>query len=347
MNRVIFAKSATVFSAVMAILLVTGLTGNAQTTTTSTAPWTKWRPKKKQSQTTATSTQPAQQTTSTQTSTQLTPQQRAQAERERRAQEHQTSTSSTATSTAPNTTATGTTTGSANSNSPGSMASQFNQSNSANNTPGATGRNGVTQRGSPVSSQGVGTFRSGTSTLTSYGCYRSNNSVLCDFDLTAQNNGQIGLNQYNSVRLVSGGGRITGRSDAYYVDAEGGQMQSAFVAPQQPVRYVMVFQNVPQQANSVSLINGNDQIQNVPVSAMDASQGGKIPTRSNGPQQTQNATPQQNQPAPAAPAGQTGNAVNGGQTTASSTSTANQGNQGVKKRARGLWNSLSTSTHND
>jgi hypothetical protein len=114
--------------------------------------------------------------------------------------------------------------------------------------------------------QGLGDFRAQDFTLTAYSCYRSGSRVLCDFDLTKQRAAQVNTAAFNNVVLVDDGGKITRRHDAYFMAADGSRMPNAY-ASATPVRYIMEFDDSTANASSVSLVRGNERIQNVPVSA--------------------------------------------------------------------------------
>lgn len=130
-----------------------------------------------------------------------------------------------------------------------------------------------------LSAQGIGTFRGGDFTLTAYRCYRSGTRVFCDFDISKDNNAQANLGPFYTVALVDDGGKITTRHDAYYMAADGSHLTSAYLSTT-PVRYIMEYDDIGTQFATVSLINGGDQIQGVPVMNMDANQpAGTVPGR--------------------------------------------------------------------
>jgi hypothetical protein len=99
-----------------------------------------------------------------------------------------------------------------------------------------------------------------------YGCYRTGTRVLCDFDLMKLNAAQVGVGPFAGIVLVDDGGQISRRHDAYYMGTDGTRMQAAYVSTA-PVRYVMEFDNVGEQINSIALVHGSEQIKNVPISA--------------------------------------------------------------------------------
>jgi hypothetical protein len=124
----------------------------------------------------------------------------------------------------------------------------------------------------PVVAQGVGTFQFRDFTLTAYGCFRTGTRALCDFDATKQDSVQFNAEKlWYAVVLVDDGGRVTKRHAAYFVGDDGSQFPTAFLSTN-PVRFVMEYDNVSPQFTSVSLVNGRDRIQSVPVTAIDAGQ---------------------------------------------------------------------------
>jgi hypothetical protein len=124
----------------------------------------------------------------------------------------------------------------------------------------------------PVVAQGVGTFQFRDFILTAYGCFRTGTRALCDFDATKQNSVQFNAEKlWYAVVLVDDGGRVTKRHTAYFVGDDGSQFPTAFLSTN-PVRLIMEYDDVSPQFTSVSLVNGRDRIQSVPVTALDASQ---------------------------------------------------------------------------
>jgi hypothetical protein len=138
-------------------------------------------------------------------------------------------------------------------------ASSFLNNGAAASAPGSNGRSAIT-------TQGFGTFNAGDYTLTAYGCERTGTRVLCDFDVTKQNNQEIGLGAFAQVQIVDDGGKITGRHDAFFMAQDGSHMSVAYLSPT-PVRYVMEYDDVAQQFNRVTLVYGNQKIQGVSISA--------------------------------------------------------------------------------
>ena len=187
-----------------------------------------------------------------------------------------------------------------------------------------------------VTAQGIGTFHGGDFTLTAYGCYRTDTRILCDFDLIKQNNAQMNVSPFYTVAVVDDGGKITSRHDAYYLGTDGTHMTTAFLSPT-PTRYIMEYDNVGTQFTKVSLINGGDQIQSVPITAVSASQpAGTIPNRGGAPA-AGTATAQNQQGAPA----------NGAANPASATDQASNAIKkatDAKQKAKSLLDQLKSAT---
>jgi hypothetical protein len=124
----------------------------------------------------------------------------------------------------------------------------------------------------------LGSFVAGGWRLSLYGCYRSGTRVLCDFDLATINgwSGQTNVGPFAGLSLIDSGGRITGRSDAYFMGSDGSRMDLAF-ASSTAVRYLMEFDNVAVQVAKVGLANGGYQVPNVPVTT--PGQGSAVPAR--------------------------------------------------------------------
>lgn len=115
-----------------------------------------------------------------------------------------------------------------------------------------------------VSAPGIGTFKSGWFTLTAYGCFRSGTRLLCDFDATRQQSGQIKNVIWGSVHLVDDGGKITARHNAFFMGDDGSQFNTAYLSTA-PVRFIMEYDNVAANVTSISLVNGKDRMQGVPI----------------------------------------------------------------------------------
>jgi hypothetical protein len=170
----------------------------------------------------------------------------------------------------------------------------------------------------------VGTFIAGPWTLTAYGCYRTGTRLFCDFDVINQNNQQVASNIWYTVNLVDDGGKITSRHNAFFVGDDGSQFATAYITPK-PVRFVMEYDDVDQRYTSVSLVNGGNRIQGVPIAVMDATQpAGTVPTRPAPGAQAQ--TPQAGQPA-------AGNPID------NATAAVNKAND-QKQKAQSFWKSL-------
>jgi hypothetical protein len=181
----------------------------------------------------------------------------------------------------------------------------------------------------------LGTFRGGDFTLTAYGCYRTDTRILCDFDIVKQNSSQMNVTPFYTVAVVDDGGKITSRHDAYYLGTDGTHMASAFLSPT-PTRYVMEYDNVGAQFTSVSLINGTDQIQGVPITAVSASQpAGTIPNRGGAP--AAGTATAQNQPSTPA------NGANPANATDQATNAVNKAND-AKKKAKSFLDQLKSVT---
>jgi hypothetical protein len=224
---------------------------------------------------------------------------------------------------------------------PATSTTSPNYSNAA-----PAGYSGVAPEGqrSAVIVQGYHDFKYGDFTLTAYGCFRSNlnNRVLCDFDASRQTSGQLGANIWGGIALVDDGGKVTARHDAFFLFDDGSQAPSAYLSPK-PVRMIMEFDDINPRFTAVSLVSGQDRATGIPITMVDASQGGMaIPARGGAaaaaaqPAQGQQAQGQQ----PAAP----GTAAPGTPTTA--TNATDKASQAVanandkKAKAMSLWQQL-------
>ncbi|HKT48270.1 MAG TPA: hypothetical protein VJP87_12165, partial [Candidatus Acidoferrales bacterium] len=163
----------------------------------------------------------------------------------------------------------------------GSSGSGGGAAVAGNTQPGTTaGSSAGGNSRAAVTVPGIGSFRGGDFTLTAYGCYRNGTRILCDFDLTKQNNAQSNTMPFYTLTVVDDGGKITPRHDAYFLGADGTHMTTAFLS-QAPVRYIMEYDDVAANFMSVSLVNGSDQLQGVPIKPVDATQAaGTVPNRS-------------------------------------------------------------------
>ena len=157
------------------------------------------------------------------------------------------------------------------SNIPGASAASgaANPGNALLGSNSSTGSNGR----SALSVQGVGSFHWADFTLTAYGCSRVTTRILCDFDLTKQNNTAMDLRAFYNIAVVDDGGKITARHDAYYLASDGTHMTNVYLSPT-PVRYIMEYDNIGANLSSVSLIFGNDRVQGVPITNGDVTTSG-------------------------------------------------------------------------
>jgi len=133
---------------------------------------------------------------------------------------------------------------------------------------------------SAVAEAGVGSYNWSTLTLTAYGCSRSGTRVLCDFDISNQNSGQVTVGYWGDLALVDDGGKMSRRSNAFFMGNDGSQFDNAFVSPGQPVRYLMEFDDVAPSYTSIALVWQNKRIAPVAIAATDPNQpAGTIPGR--------------------------------------------------------------------
>jgi hypothetical protein len=188
----------------------------------------------------------------------------------------------------------------------------------------------------PVAGQGVGTFLGAGWTLTAYGCFRTDVRLFCDFDVVYRNNIQANSNIWYTVNLVDDGGKITGRHNAFFVGDDGSQFNDAYVG-QNPVRFIMEYDNVNPRYTSITLVNGSDRMQGVPITPMDPNTpAGTIPARAS-----------VGTPAAATSTSASAGAQNAANTATNTvTNSTNQANQVMntvndqKSKAQGFWNSL-------
>ena len=150
------------------------------------------------------------------------------------------------------------------------------QPNAAASIPAGSANPGV-----PSYASGLGTRLGGVWTLTAYGCFRSGTRVFCDFDLSESQTNQGGtLYLFAGVTVVDDGGKITGRHNAFFLFNDGSQANNAYFSPGNPVRYIMEYDDVNPNHTSISLVNGGDRIQGVPISPLDPSlPAGSMPAR--------------------------------------------------------------------
>ena len=154
----------------------------------------------------------------------------------------------------------------------------------AANTAGAAPSSGDGR--TPVGGLGVGSFLwPGGWTLTAYGCFRTDTRLFCDFDTTNINNLQVSSVIWSGaggVNLVDDGGKITPRHNAFFVGTDGSQFQVAMVS-QQPVRFIIEYDDVDPRYTAVSLVLTSNRIKSVPVFAIDPNQpSGVFPARAAG-----------------------------------------------------------------
>jgi hypothetical protein len=148
-------------------------------------------------------------------------------------------------------------------------------------------------------SAGLGTFNSGGVRLTAFNCLRSGTRVFCDYDVTNNQSGQIGSAAFQrwGVTLASTSGRVFSSQRALYVDQDGSTFEVAELTPNNPVRLVMEYDDVPASYNVVTLAYGASRIQSVPITQIPEGQAaGTIPVRqaitpSSAQQQAQAAAP--------------------------------------------------------
>jgi hypothetical protein len=119
---------------------------------------------------------------------------------------------------------------------------------------------------------GVGNFAGCCGfSMTLYTCFRNGGQVLCDFDLTNQNNAQADAHTvFGDVRILNSSGRIFPHQDAFFVDADGTQFDTSQITPGNKVRLIMVFENVPETYTTVSLAHAQMVVQAVTISAQDS-----------------------------------------------------------------------------
>lgn len=189
-----------------------------------------------------------------------------------------------------------------------------------------------------VGGLGVGSFVwPGGWTLTAFGCYRMDTRLFCDFDTTNPNNQTVNTSIWSGaggVNVVADGGRITQRHNAFFVGTDGSQFQTAYVT-QQPVRFIIEYDDVASSSNSVSLVLTSSRIQSVPITQVDPSQGGTIPARSVPATQTGTT-------APAGTTTQTGTTAQTGTAAAANGTTSNAANAAskTKKKLSDILNSV-------
>jgi len=212
---------------------------------------------------------------------------------------------------------------------PSNFLTNPNVSNTAQQYTGGSQTGGAR---SAVATQGYGTFLWGDATLTVYGCFRTGYRVLCDFDITKQNNAQLNAPWvYGGVNLVDDGGKVTNIHTAFFMGQDGSQFPTAYVSTN-PVRMLMEYDNVGANYTSVALVYGPNRIQGVPITPVDPNlPAGAVPGRGAGT--TASAS------APGSATGSTpidgaSNAVNNATNTINTT----------KQKSKSLWDSLKSAT---
>lgn len=195
---------------------------------------------------------------------------------------------------------------------------------------------------SPVAGQGVGTFLwPGGWTLIAYGCFRSGTRLFCDFDTTNQNNFQVnGTGSFwmggGGVNLVDDGGKITYRHNAFFVGADGSQFDSAYIG-QQPVAFIIEYDDVDARYTAISLVLGRDRMQSIPITLIDPAQpAGKMPARTSLVASAGGTAPAGSTATPQA-------AAAGANGVDKATSTVNNIND-QKKKAQTFWKALQDAT---
>ena len=120
-----------------------------------------------------------------------------------------------------------------------------------------------------VASEGLGSLPGNSGyNLIAYGCFRNNGQILCDFDVTNSGTAQANArNIYYDLHMVSASGRAFPRTDAFFVDSDGSPFMDSQVDAGHKVRFVMIFDGVPDSYSTVALAHGNDVVSNVPISA--------------------------------------------------------------------------------
>jgi hypothetical protein len=212
---------------------------------------------------------------------------------------------------------------------------------------GSNGYSGVAPEGqrSAVIVQGYHDFKAGDFTLTSFGCFRSNlnNRVLCDFDVSRQTAGQLGANIWGQIAVVDDGGKVTYRHDAFFLFDDGSQAPSAYLSPK-PVRMIIEFDDINPRFANVSLVNGQDRASGIPITMVDASQGGMaIPARGGAAPAGQPAQAQGQQQQAAAGTAAPGTPTTAANATDKASQAVNNAND-KKAKALSLWQQLKAAT---
>jgi hypothetical protein len=132
----------------------------------------------------------------------------------------------------------------------------------------------------PVGSLGVGSFVGSGWTLVVYGCFRTGTRLFCDCDTSYQSNLQANTTIWYTVKLVDDGGKMTDRHNAFFVGDDGSPFQSAYLTSSKTIRFMMEYDNIDQRYTSVSLVQGQQQIQGIPITPIDPNlPAGTMPAR--------------------------------------------------------------------
>ncbi|HEX3319101.1 MAG TPA: hypothetical protein VHR84_00220 [Terriglobales bacterium] len=112
-----------------------------------------------------------------------------------------------------------------------------------------------------------GSYQYGTGMLTIYGCARQGNQVVCDMDFNNQNQHQTMVNTqwWRDMYVVDAFGDRHQRGSAYFVNGAGEPRETLDIPYGQTARYIMVFNEVPANAPTVSLHSpyGSIDIENI------------------------------------------------------------------------------------
>jgi hypothetical protein len=146
---------------------------------------------------------------------------------------------------------------------PGASAPQ--PGGSLSNAAGGPATSAGAQR-APVQAEGLHVFHGADYSATAYGCYRSGTRVLCDFDVTKAHPAQGRAAIWHTMQMVDSGGKINPRHDAYFLFEDGSKAPNAFLSDK-PVRFIMEFDNIGANITSVTLSNGADRAESIPITA--------------------------------------------------------------------------------
>lgn len=157
--------------------------------------------------------------------------------------------------------------------------------------------------GAAFANGALGVGQSSDTLLTIYGCSRMGTQVMCDTDLSNQNNGVNQVNsadQWKDVYLQDDVGDNHMRSMGVFENQNGDQRTSITLPYGEKSRYILVFNGVPANVKSVTLKSSKDtlDVEGIPVASPD------VPANAQGGAPSQ-AAPAGMQPA-SAPAGRTG-----------------------------------------